>query len=131
MIDKCGGEEFRDGVIVYVDTRTVNIGVIVGIEIRFGGEDAGDSDEGDDEDWVGDAGSVPLKVMLTSCNRAEGWTKDWDVDETSQSVVSLETTQQQVVVEVPIKVKGWKVRRQRRDGWVGTHTVAGEIPAND
>ena len=77
---------------MYVDTRTVDIGVVVGIEVRFGGEDTGDSDEGDDEDWVGDAGSAPLKVMLTSCDRAEGWTKDGDMDETSQSVVSLETT---------------------------------------
>ena len=116
---------------MYVDTRTVNVGVVVRVEIRFGGEDAGDSDEGDDEDWVRDAGSTPLKVMLTSCDGAEGWTKDWDVDKTPQSVVSLETTQQQVVVEVSIKVKRWKVRRQRRDGWVGTHTVAGKIPAND
>ena len=97
--------------IVYVDTRTMNIGVVVRIEIRFGGEDAGDSDEGDDEDWVGDSSSAPLKVMLTSCDGVESGTKDWDVDKTSQSVVSLETTQQQVVVEVPIKVKRWKVRR--------------------
>ena len=80
---------------------------------------------------MGDAGSAPLKVMLTSCDGAEGWAKYWDVDKTSQSVVSLETTQQQVVVEVPIKVKRWKVRRQWRDSRVGTHTVAGEIPAND
>ena len=36
--------------VVYVDTRTMNVGVIVRVEVRFGGEDAGDSDEGDDED---------------------------------------------------------------------------------
>ena len=111
MIDKNGREEFRDRMIVYVDTRTVNVGVVVRIEIRFRGEDAGDSDEGDDEDWMGDAGCAPLKVMLTSCDRVEGWSEDWDVNKTSQSIVSLETTQQQVVVEIPVKVKRWKVRR--------------------
>ena len=125
MIDKSGRKEFGDRVIVYVDTRTVDIGMVVRIEVRFGREDTGDSDEGDDEDGVGDAGSAPLKVMLTSCDGAEGWAKDWDVDETSQGVVSLETTQQQIVVEVSIEVKRREVRRQRRDGWVTAHTVAG------
>ena len=125
MIDKCGREEFRDGMIVYVDTRTVDVGVVVRVEVRFWGEYAGNSDEGDDEDWVGDAGSAPLKVMLTSCDRAEGWVKDWDVDKTSQGVVSLETTQQQIVVEVSIEVKRGEVRRQWRDGWMTAHTGAG------
>ena len=74
---------------------------------------------------MGDAGSPPLEIMLTSCYRAEGRTKDWDVYKTSQGVVSLETTQQQVVVEVSIKVKRGKVRRQWRDGWMTAHTVAG------
>ena len=117
--------------IVYVDTRTVDVGVVVRIEVGFWGKDTRDGDKGDDEDGVRNTGGPPLEVMLTSCYRAKGWAKDWDVNKTSQSVVSLKTTQQQVVVEVPIEVKRWKVRRQRRDGWVSTHTVAGEIPAND
>ena len=125
MINKGRGEEFRDRMIVYVDTRTVNVGVVVGVEVGFGGEDARDGDEGDDENGVRDACSSPLEVVLTSCYGAEGGAKDWDVDETSQGVVSLETTQQQVVVEIPIEIKRGKVRRQWRDGWVTAHTVAG------
>ena len=58
----------------------------------FWGKDTRDGDEGDDEDWVRDAGSAPLEMMLISCDGAEGWAKDWDVDKTSQSIVSLETT---------------------------------------
>ena len=69
--------------------------------------------------------------MLTSCYGAESGTEDWDVNKTSQDVASLETTQQQVVVEISIKIKRWEVRRQRRDGWMDTHTVAGKTPAND
>ena len=72
-----------------------------------------------------DACGSPLEVMLTSCYGAEGGAKDWDVDETSQGVVSLETTQQQIVVEILIKVKRREVRRQWRDGWMTAHTVAG------
>ena len=131
MIDKSGREDFRNRVIVYIDTRTVNVGVIVGVEVGFRGEDARDGDKGDDEDGVRDTGDSPLEVMLTSCYRAEGRAEYWDVDETSQGAVSLETTQQQVVVEIAIKIKRGKVRRQRRDGWVSTRTVAGKTPAND
>ena len=125
MVDKSGRKEFGDRAIVYVDTRTVDVGMIVGVEVRFRGEDTRDGNEGDDEDWMGDAGSSPLKIMLTRCYRAEGRTKDWDVYKASQSVVSLETTQQQVVVEVSIEVKRREVRRQWRDGWMTAHTVAG------
>ena len=125
MINESRGKEFRDGVVVYVNARTMNVGVIVRVEVGFRREDARDGDEGDDEDGMRDACSSPLEVMLTSCYGAEGWAKDWDMDETSQGVVSLETTQQQVVVEVTIKVKRGKVRRQWRDGWMTAHTVAG------
>ena len=111
--------------IVYIDTRTVNVGVVVGVEVGFWGEDAGDGDEGDDENGVRDTGGSPLEVMLTSCYGAEGGAKDWDMYETSQGVVSLETTQQQIVVEVSIEVKRGEVRRQWRDGWMTAHTVAG------
>ena len=65
--------------IVYVNTRTMEVGVVVGIEVGFGGEDTGDSDEGDDEDGVRNAGSSPLEIMLTSGDGAEGWAKNWDV----------------------------------------------------
>ena len=125
MINEGRGEEFRNRVVVYVDARTVDVGVIVRIKVRFGGEDARDGDEGDDDDGMRDACSSPLEVMLTSCYGAEGRAKDWDVDETSQGVVSLETTQQQIVVEISIKIKRREVRRQGRDGWMTAHTVAG------
>ena len=49
MIDKSGGEEFRDRVIMYVDARTMDIGMVVRIEVGFGGEDARDGDKCDDE----------------------------------------------------------------------------------
>ena len=93
MIDKGRGEEFPNRVIVYVDTRTMDVGVIVRIKVGFRGEDARDGDKGDDEDGMRDACSSPLKVMLTSCYGAEGGAKDWDMNETSQGVVFLETTQ--------------------------------------
>ena len=98
---------------MYVDTRTVDVGMIVGVKVGFRGEDTRDGNEGDDEDRMGDAGSPPLEIMLTSCYRAEGGAKDWDVYKTSQGVVSLETTQQQVVVEIAIKIKRGEVRWQR------------------
>ena len=125
MVDKGGRKEFGDRVIVYVNTRTVDVGVIVGVEVGFRGEDARDGDKGDDEDGVRDAGGSPLEVMLTSCYGAEGRTEYWDVDETSQGVVSLETTQQQIIVEISVKIKRGEVRRQWRDGWMTAHTVAG------
>ena len=50
MIDKGGREEFWDGVIVYVDARTMDVGMIVRVEVGFGGEDARDGNEGDNED---------------------------------------------------------------------------------
>ena len=113
--------------IVYVDTRTVEVGVVVGVEVGFRREDAGDGDEGDDDDGVRNAGSSPLEIMLTSGNGTEGGTEDWDVYQAPKSVVPLETTQQQLIVEVSIKVNGGEVRWQRGDGGVGTHTVAGRF----
>ena len=67
---------------MYVDTRTVDIGVVVRIKVGFWGKDARDGDKGDDEDWVRDAGCSPLEVVLTSCYGAEGGTEDRDVDKT-------------------------------------------------
>ena len=83
MVDKGGWEEFRDRMIVYIDTHTVDVGMVVWIEIGFGREDTRDSDEGDDEDWVRDACGSPLEVMFTSCYRAEGWAEDWNIDKAS------------------------------------------------
>ena len=127
MIDKDGREEFRYRMIMYVDTSTMEVGVIVRVEVGFGREDAGDGDEGDDDDGVRNAGSSPLEIMLTIGNGTEGWTEDWDVYQAPKSVVPLETTQQQIIVEVSIKVNGREVRWQRGDGGMGTHTVAGKF----
>ena len=79
MIDKGSREEFWYQMIVYVDTRTMEVGVVVGIKVGFGREDTGDGDEGDDEDGVRNAGSSPLEIMLTSGDGVEGWVKDWDM----------------------------------------------------
>ena len=59
----------------------MNVRVVVGIEVGFGGEDAGDGDKSNDEDWVRYSCCPPLEVMLTSCEGAEGGSGDWDVDE--------------------------------------------------
>ena len=82
VIDESSGEEFRYGMIVYVDTRAMDIRVIVGIEVRFGGEDAGDGDESDDENWVRYSCSSPLEVVLTGSNGAKSGTEDRDVYKT-------------------------------------------------
>ena len=82
MIDKCGGEEFRDRLRVYVDAGAMDVGVVVRVEVGFRREDARDGDKGDDEDGMRDAGCSPLEVVLTSCYGAEGGTEDRDVDET-------------------------------------------------
>ena len=76
MVDKGGRKEFGNGMIVYIDTRTVDVGMIVGVEVGFGGKDTRDGNEGDDEDGVGDTGSSPPEVMLTSCYGAEGRTEE-------------------------------------------------------
>ena len=68
---------------MYVDTRTVDVGVVVGVEVGFWGKDTRDGDKGDDEDGVRDAGGPPLEVVLTSCYRAKGGTEDWYVYKTS------------------------------------------------
>ena len=79
MVDKSGREEFGDRMVMYVDTRTMDVGMIVGVEIGFRGEDTRDGDKGDDEDGMRDAGCSPLEVMFTSCYGAEGRTEDWDM----------------------------------------------------
>ena len=38
--------------VVYIDTRAMDVRMIVRVEVRFGGKDAGDGDEGEDENWV-------------------------------------------------------------------------------
>ena len=83
MINEGRGEEFRDRMVVYVDAGAMDVGVVVGVEVGFGGEDARDGDEGDDEDGMRDACGSPLEVVLTSCYGAEGGAKDWDVYKTS------------------------------------------------
>ena len=65
---------------MYVDACAVDIRVIVGVEVRFRGEDAGDSDEGDDEDRVRYSCGSPLEVVLTGSDGAKGWTKNRDMN---------------------------------------------------
>ena len=60
----------------------MDVRVVIGIEIRFGGEDTGDGDEGEDENWVRYSCSSPLEVVLTSSDRAKSGTEDRDVYET-------------------------------------------------
>ena len=52
---------------MYVDTQTMDVQVIVGVEVQFWGKDARDSNEGDDKDGVRYSGCSPLNVVLTSC----------------------------------------------------------------
>ena len=82
MIDEGSGEEFGNTMVVYIDTRAMDVRMIVRIEVGFGGEDTGDGDEGEDEDRVRYSCSSPLKVMLTGSDGAKSGAKDRDVNKT-------------------------------------------------
>ena len=82
MIDEGSGEEFRDRMIVYIDTRAMDVRVVVWVEVGFGGKDTGDSDEGDDENWVRYSCSSPLEVVLTGSNGAKSGAEDRDMYKT-------------------------------------------------
>ena len=82
VIDECSGEEFGDGMVVYIDTRAMDVQVIVRIEVGFGSEDTGDGNEGEDEDRVRYSCSSPLEVMLTGGDRAKSGSKDRDMNKT-------------------------------------------------
>ena len=64
---------------MYIDTRAMDVRVVVGIKIGFRGEDAGDGDESDDENWVRYSCSSPLEVMLTGSDGAKSGAEDRDV----------------------------------------------------
>ena len=68
--------------VVYIDTRAMDVRMIVRVEIRFGGKDTGDGDEGENEDWVRYSCSSPLEVVLTGSDGAKSRAKDRDVNET-------------------------------------------------
>ena len=53
-------------------------------EVGSIGEDAGNGDEGDDEDWVRNSSCSSLKVMLTGCEGTESWSENGDMYEVAE-----------------------------------------------
>jgi hypothetical protein len=71
---------------------------------------------------------------MIACNKGvvESRTIHWDMSESVFGEVLLEASQQEVVGEVGGEIKGWHHLRSDEGEVMGkTHTVAGDIPAND
>ena len=81
MINKCGGKEFWDRMVVYVDTCAMDVRMIVRVKVGFWGKDTRNGNEGDDENGVRYSSGSPLKVMLTGSDAAKGGAEDGDVNE--------------------------------------------------
>jgi hypothetical protein len=71
---------------------------------------------------------------VIACNKGivESRTIYWDVSKSVLREVLLETSQKEVVVKMGGEVEGWHhLGSDEREVMGKTHTVAGDIPAND
>src|SRR5579864_3873459 len=88
--------------------------------------------EADRDDWKRVSSYSPLKVMLSCSELVKGVSWNTKMNETIQRPILLETSQQVIVVDVSGVIDGGSGNRQGVKSVRGTtHTVAGEIPAND
>ena len=126
------GEVVRYGVVDDVEGEPFKARSEMGISDGSGPFQGRTSDEADRDNWKRVSSYSPLKVMLSCGELVKGVSRDTKMNETIERPVLLKAPQQVIIVEMSGVINRGSGNQQSFVRIRGvTHTVAGEIPANN